>query len=39
MAPAVRPPGVETSVLVTYISAHEQRRMLEAIAMRDFISI
>src|ERR1700730_2115482 len=37
IAAAVRPPGVATSVLVTYMSAHEQSRTLEAIAMRDFI--
>src|SRR5437762_3427683 len=37
MAATDRPPGVETSVWVTYMSAHEQSRTLEAIAMRDFI--
>src|ERR1700730_702194 len=34
-----RPPDVATSVLVTYMSAQEQSRMLEAIAMKDFIYV
>src|ERR1700730_5882462 len=31
------PPHVATSVLVTYMSAQEQRRMLEAMTRKDFI--
>src|ERR1700730_10687096 len=34
-----RPPDVATSVLVTYMSAQEQSRMLEAIAMKDSIYV
>src|SRR5881392_3729470 len=39
VAATAAPPGVATSVLVTYMFAHEQRRMLERVTINCFIMI